>query len=399
MALVLPKKDETISEVIEEFTGVYTTQLTVPRTGEKVRVVYNHTPHKIVKNILQFLSKTGYVSMINVGGSGSGKTTWTNWLVHNLHLQKNFVIHWYSRKDVTNLFNILETMQKGVNHIMIFDDASFYLNSLKQEEIDAIESKLTHVRHDVGGEVITIFNIHYSKAIKKFFRNTPFYFLTSLTMDELTNFTDIWRQAKWKLRDFVYYYKDMMMSNGWEMKIDQWTGKSFYYVTDKPMRLGLANELGNTHFFMYYKDSCAYCDIEYKNKKIMDTRSFIDNLIKSNGEKRTVGLLRTYSFVMKGIKAISSRRLSIWNTISGIDRENKLDWVEINKMLDEDQPYKRRRTYIDKDLIKEKIAQLEKDAEIKVKADIQENESFKNDVDEAFESLPDVDFGESDPQN
>ena len=366
------------------YTGVKLTTLKIPSTGEEVRILGKHSPNLIIDSILQILSKTGYVAILNIGQSGTGKTTWTRWMVHNLHQKKNFVIHEYNREEIADMYNILDSLQVGVNHILVFEDASFYLNRLKPDELDQLESKLTHIRHDIKGEVICIFNIHYSKAIKKFFRNVPFYFLTSLSMDEFENFKDMWRHAKWKLKDFVYYWRQMMFTDGWDMVVDQWNNVRLHFETDKPLRLGLANENGFVHLFVYYQDQCNICSAESESKRVLNARQFIENLFKSYTVKNGRAILKQYIFARKGMKVLNSRSQSIWNAIAEIDRHNKLDWKEVNDILDSTFKVKRKRTYVKQEILDENIKRIEEDSMIKEELK-EEQKEFEKDVSDYLE--------------
>src|SRR3990172_5941690 len=347
------------------YTGVKLTTLRVPLTGQEVKILGKHSPNLIVGSILQILSKTGYVAILNIGQSGTGKTTWTRWLVHHLHQKKNFAIHEYNREEIADMYNILGSLKTGINHILVFEDASFYLNRLKSDELDQLESKLTHIRHDIKGEVICIFNNHYTKAIKKFFRNVPFYFLTSLSMDEFENFKDMWRHAKWKLKDFVYYWRQMTFTDGWDMVVDQWENIRLHFETDKPLRLGLANENGFVHLFVYYQDYCNICDPDSDTKRVLNARQFIENLFKSYTKEKGRAMLKQYLFTRKGMKVFDSKRQSIWNAIAEVDRHNKLDWKEVNDILDSTYRKKTKRTYIKKEILDANIKQIEDDSMIK----------------------------------
>lgn len=378
--------DEVADKKLEEYLGPKITKVII--NGKREKIYWKHTPNTIVENILQILNKTGYVAMLNIGQSGSGKTTWMNWLIHQLHQKRNFTIHKYNRGEIADMYNILDSLQVGVNHILCFEDASFYLNSLKPEDLDKIESKLTHVRHDIQGEVIAIFNIHYSKAIKKFFRNVPFYFLTSLSMDEFENFKDMWRHAKWKLKDFVYYWRQMMFTDGWDMVVDQWENIRLHFETDKPLRLGLANENGFVHLFVYYQDYCNICDPDSDTKRVLNARQFIDNLFKSYTKEKGRAMLKQYLFTRKGMKVFDSRRQSIWNAIAEVDRHNKLDWKEVNDILDSTFKKKTKRTYIKKEILDANIKQIEEDSMIKeeLKEELKdEQKEFETDVKDYLE--------------
>jgi len=378
--------DEVADKKLEEYLGPKITKVII--NGKREKIYWKHTPNTIVENILQILNKTGYVAMLNIGQSGSGKTTWMNWLIHQLHQKRNFTIHKYNRGEIADMYNILDSLQVGVNHILCFEDASFYLNSLKPEDLDKIESKLTHVRHDIQGEVIAIFNIHYSKAIKKFFRNVPFYFLTSLSMDEFENFKDMWRHAKWKLRDYVYYYREMMMTKGWAMEISKRDEIFLRYTTDEPFRLAFANENGFAHLFVYWKESCAICDEDYSTRRVLNETQLIKNIFDRYNEKRGRAMLYLYMFVRKGMKVLDSQRQSVWNAIAELDRNNRIQWDKVNLILNKTKKTSSKRTYIHKDILDENIKTIEENSDIKKIQEDQQKE-FERDVEEYVASIPD----------
>jgi len=340
------------------FTGVKTTLFKDPRDGQRYPIPVSMSPMPTVDRILTYSARTGFCGILCIGMSGTGKSTLARFLVHQLHQKKNFNIHWYERDDIQRLDKIIASLQKGLDHIIVMDDASFSLEQLKREDITKIAQKLTYVRHDVRGQVIVIMNIHYSKAISRFFRNVPFAFLTSITQEEVHTFQDVWPHGRWKFKDFAWYYQQMMFTDKWTFDVDRWENKTMTYRTDDPFRLGLAMEGNYIHFIVYLKDGCTLCDAQFDIKKIVNSKELVDYFVKSYGLPRARSILNLYAFTKHGQKALDSNRQAIWNSIADFDKNNKINWVnvvqELRKTLKS-----RRRTYVKKSVLKENAEQLE----------------------------------------
>lgn len=341
-----------------EWGGIKTTLFTDPNTSQKWPIPVSVSPTPTVGRILRYIDRTGFMGILNIGMSGTGKSTWSRMLVHMLHQQRHFIVHWYSRDDIQHLDQAIKSLEKGLNHIMVFDDASFSLDKLKKEDVMDIAQKLTYIRHEVKGQVIIMMNIHYSKAIQRFFRNVPFVFLTSITMEEVNTFMDTWPHGKWKFRDFAYYFHSMMMNGSWEFEVDKWAGKHVSYATDKPFRLGVAMEGNHIHFFFYLKTSCSLCDPSANSKRQIDSDQFVDHFVSSYGKDRARAMLRWYAFTRHGKKVIDSKRLAIWHTIAEYDKNNRIDWDVVNNVLDNTTTRKRRRTYLKKGQLDQDMKEL-----------------------------------------
>lgn len=332
-----------------EYHGVKTTLFRHPSTGEKFKIPAVFSPNPLADNVLNYLSNTGFVHVLSIGQSGSGKTTWTKYLVHQLHEKKNFQIHWYFRDEIQKLDKIIERLQKGVNHIIVLDDASFTLEELPREKVNEVAKKLTYIRHEVKSDVIVIMNIHYSKAIKKFFRSVPFTYLTSINMEEVNSFQDVFGgYSRYKLRDFSRFYQQMMLKGYWTIDIDKWNNKVQTYHTNRPFRVALANEVNYLHFFYYTKYSCDICDPDYQTKRVVDTAELVNSIKDKYGKDRTRSMLYMYMFTKHGIKTMDTKRQAIWNTIAELDRNNPIDWNDTFKYLKKNMSKKRARSYIKK---------------------------------------------------
>lgn len=343
----------------EEYHGVKTTLFRHPSTGERFKIPATFSPNPLADNVLSYLENTGFVHILSIGQSGSGKTTWTKYLLHQLHEKKNFQLHWYFRDEIQKLDKIIERLQKGISHVIVLDDASFTLEELPKEKVNEVAKKLTYIRHEVKSDVIVIMNIHYSKAIKKFFRSVPFTYLTSINMEEVNSFTDVFGgYSRYKLRDFSRFYQQMMLKKKWVIEIDKWNNKQQTYHTNKPFRIALANEVNHLHFYYYCKHSCDICDPDYQTKRVVDTADLVQSITNKYGKDRTRSMLNMYAFTKHGIKTMDTKRQSIWNTISDLDRNNPIDWDDVTKYLKRNMSKKRPRSYIKKSEYNESIDEI-----------------------------------------
>ena len=276
------------------------------------------------------------------------------------------VVDWFDQYDINSIDDIIRGLTVGVPHIIVFDDASFAMDDLPRKEVNKLAQVLTRIRHEVKANVISIINIHYSKAIAKYWRNIPFYFLTSISNEELGSYEDVFGTgSKWKLRDFSYMFHDMMLDGGWKIEIDAWTGEAYKYKTNKPFRIGLASELNRLHFFVYVKDSCKICDKEFDTKRVLSARDLVEQLVQSYNKPQTRSTLRYYLLTRKGISSAVDRRVrSLWHTISDLDRKNDIDFNEVLQILDETLVKKRKRLYNKKNEQEDRVKLIEKKSAI-----------------------------------
>jgi len=378
----------------KKWSGVKTTLYRDPNTLQQYPIPVNLSPNPTVDRIIRYVDHTGFVGILNIGMSGTGKSTLARMLVHKLHQKKNFVVHWYWRDDIQKMGTEIQNLEKGLNHIMIFDDASFSLDKLKKEQLNEIAQRLTFVRHDVKGSVIVMFNVHYSKGISRFFRNVPFVFLTSVTMSEVQSFQDVYPHARWKLRDFAWHYQNMMFNDQWTFEVDKWNNKSYTYRTDHPFRLALALEGNHVHFTVYLQESCASCNPEYNTKKLLNSQDLVDSIVSKYGKDRARAMIRLYSFARHGMKVIDTKRLSIWHTIAEYDKSNNINWKNVNNILDDQLTKKRRRTYVKAGKVQQDVKDLEDKSADATDADNKlttEQRELKEEITTAFDEIQTAD--------
>ncbi len=152
----------------------------------------------------------------------------------------------------------------------------------------------------------------------------------------------------------------MMFRKQWTIEMDRWNNKTVTYKTNQPFRLGLACEGNYLHFFLYTKNSCAVCDPDFEKKRIVDPKEMVDQLTSSYGVQNARSIMRLYSFAKHGKKVLDSTRTSIWHTLSEFDKNNSVDWDDVNRILDETMVNRRKRTYVKKQNMEETLEELNK---------------------------------------
>ena len=72
-----------------------------------------------------------------------------------------YQMHWFTGEDMFKMPKIIKSLTKGLNHFIVFDDASYTLEDASKTEMATLANALTKIRHDVKGKCIVWMNIHY----------------------------------------------------------------------------------------------------------------------------------------------------------------------------------------------------------------------------------------------
>ena len=184
-----------------------------------------------------------------------------------------------------------------------------------------------------------IMNIHYSKATMKFFRNQHFTFLTSVSVEEMGNFYDLFKDKMHVIRAFGKSYNKMMLKGYFEAPVSSFESTVIRYKTNEPFRVALVAEIADLHFMLYNKAECDKCKpLSGKEKKLPKS---IDEIIEKFGSlyKKTptqqlpnefvVGL-RYFAKIATGENTLSSVERSIWNGLTNIQKNGFTDWKGLN---------------------------------------------------------------------
>ncbi|MDE2024982.1 MAG: hypothetical protein KGJ07_00635 [Patescibacteria group bacterium] len=307
-----------------------------------VPLLQRHSLGVLVDEILSANELDQYTGILLIGKSGSGKSTLTGSLVHRLHQKFAYNVKWYKKKDIQNFVSIVKKLPK-TPHIIVFQDASYALNGLSDIQIEEIAAQLTFIRHNTQSRIIVIIQIHYSKAIEKFFRDTDITICTSITDNERTNIKALFGEHNsFKVDKFIKQYHDQKFKKYFRVNTSTWKKSGYIYKTNDPFRIALVSSIGECHSLLYPKESCAQCSESTLKGQFpkMSAQEAVSFMIESAGgdlnnlqttkSRAALAAIRSaarqYIFVNKGRKVLLSHVAAVWNTLAELDHNVNLDW-------------------------------------------------------------------------
>jgi hypothetical protein len=290
----------------------------------------------ICRRMINHNKSHGFTGCVLIGMSGSGKTTLTNTLLHYITdvYKENYTIHWFNGHHLIEIDKHIKKLQVGVPHILVFDDASYTLEDAGKTQMATLANALTTIRHQVKSRIIIFFNIHYSRATKKFFRNQHFTFLTSVTTEELGNLKDLFQDKMPVVRQFAKKYRQMALNGAFYVPLDYYTGKSAKYKINEPFRVGMVSEITDLHFFLYPRASCAKCvpggEKPFEPKT---TKELMNMLSKYKNQTAMISTLafwiKTHNIQKPGVDPLEGPYKSYWNFFEKVSRANPAPWHDI----------------------------------------------------------------------
>ena len=314
--------------------------------GKKVPVPARWHPHSVIKRIINDNKLGQYTGIVMIGQSGSGKTTLTRKLIHQIHtMGENYIVKWFNGKQMLNMDEHIRDLKVGHPHIMIFDDASYTLEDAKKADVAKLANALTTIRHTLKSRVIIFMNIHYSKATLKFFRNQHFTFLTSVSVEEMGNYTDLFKDKMHVIRAFGKSYNKMMLKGYFEAPVSSFERTTIRYTTNKPFRVCLVAEIADLHFMLYNRDECSFCDPKNMDSSINMVKkqpNTVDAIMdKFHGMYSAGGkgklpqsfstTLRFFTHIAQSKDSLSHAEKVMWNNLTNIGKAGFTDW---NGLLD-----------------------------------------------------------------
>lgn len=336
--------------------------------GKKIPIPARWHPTSVIKRIIAHNKLGQYTGIVMIGQSGSGKTTLTRKLIHEIICKQgeSYIVKWYNGHEMLKMDEHIKDLQVGTPHIMIFDDASYTLEDAKKADVAKLANALTTIRHTLKSKVIIVMNIHYSKATLKFFRNQHFTFLTSVSVEEMGNYTDLFKDKMHVVRAFGRQYNRMMLKGYFEAQVSSFEKRRITYTTNKPFRCALVAEIADLHFMLYNKDECPKCDPANMNRSInMIARqpNTIATIMEKMRDMYGVGssgslprafatTLRFFSKVAQSKDTLSKSERQMWNHLTNIAKSGFTDWEGLNDEVNKGRKKK-----------------LDKGKQIKVKAD------------------------------
>ncbi len=298
---------------------------------------------------------------------------------------ENYRVLWFTGADMLNIDKIINSCQVGLPHVFVFDDASYTMEDAKKEDVARLANALTTIRHHLKSRAIVIMNIHYSKATKKFFRNQHFTFLTSVTVEELGNYSDLFKSNMSTVKKFAKYYNQASLKGGFRLPVSSSTYDQLYYKTNEPFRLGLVAEISDLHFFLFDRQECETCNPNTV-KKLSDHSKLKDELVGKYGASKVRSVLQYFAMIYDNrtdgankqkIQYLNKDAIALWKNFADINRRIEVDW---GAMLEElrDERKVRKKTHRPKDnrrfankMVLDIMQEYEKEVENEKKRNIQ----------------------------
>lgn len=314
--------------------------------GSNYPLKIDNTVAKLVTGIINVSEASpdkSYTSIIMSGKSSSGKSTLTQTLCHRLSCTQKtkWNIKWFDRSNLLDLGKIIDSLEKGLRYILIFDDVSYVLDSdqVKPKQKQELAAKLTYIRHDLGGKVITIMNIHFMTALMPIFRDADFKVLTSMSYVDRKNWSGILgKQAEYQLNTFQKQYASQMKNHYFYVNgIKTQDGKGYAYYVNKPFRCALVSEMEGVRTLLYPKEGCEVCakkkSKEYKKRTITAEEFYKKAIRKYPLTARTA--IRYWAYFMLGRKDAlpKNNKLSIRNILKtaeefGVDEDQLIEHLK-----------------------------------------------------------------------
>jgi ABC-type dipeptide/oligopeptide/nickel transport system ATPase component len=301
----------------------------------------------VVKRMINHNKTHGFTGCVLIGMSGSGKTTLTQTILHKIHdYGENYVFKWFNGHQMLEIDKHISSLQVGVPHVMVFDDASYTLEDAKKETIAKLANAMTTIRHHVKSRVIAIFNIHYSRATKKFFRNQHFTFLTSITTEELGNMKDLFQDKMPAIRQFAKKYRQMALNGHFYMPMSIHDSRVIRYNINDPFRIGMVSEITDLHFFVYPRQVCDQCSpnqVKYEEKTTKEIITMLKQYKNQPSLLTTLGFwLKTHNYDM-GFDPLKGAHKSYWNFLNKLAQTYKVPWNEVYEALQAKNPKRKSR--------------------------------------------------------
>ena len=295
-----------------------------------VPLLQRHSIGKLAKEIVTANTHNQYTGVLLIGKSGSGKSTLTQTLVHRLHQKRSYAVRWFAKKDIRRFTDIIKNLPSAP-HILVFEDASYALRGMSDSQIEEIAAELTYIRHKLKHPVIVILQIHYSKAIEKFFRDTDITIFTSITDNERTNYLQLLgTHNSLKIRNFIRLYHNALFAGHFDFTWSSYTGEKYVYHTNNPFRPALVSSVGSCHFLLYPKEACGQCSLDGKfhGHPKLEPQVALDKLVQATNRTTARSTIRQYCFHKKGIKCLPTNTAAAWNVINEMARLYDIDWEE-----------------------------------------------------------------------
>lgn len=283
--------------------------------GYKSVLMVKQTMARLANDIYNHNMASKFTAVMINALPGSGKSTFDQHLVHELHLKNpQYRVYYFENKAITELDEILKTLPKYTPSILVFSDVSFILQKLPKSKVIDILDRLTRIREVLDPEnkktpSILITEYHYSFAVLKSIRQSPFKIYLSITDEERENYLkQMGYHNRQKILDYTRMYLASMRYGKWYVHNphdDINGGRPFWYYRDKPFRAALVSNFGELHLTFFHTISCEVC--RFKKNKIKPDVKFFQQYVEQQGYSAAKRALERFAYNMTGSKLMMEK--------------------------------------------------------------------------------------------
>lgn len=263
--------------------------------GEKI--AQWHNPKIMIDDILGENDTKQFSSIMIIGTPGTGKTTLSNFISHEIHTKDpSYLVINFGKKELLKFDKVMETLPNR-NLILKFDDVSLVFKHIKDpEQKTRILQTLTEIRHpqfeDTDRKVIVIANVHYQNALEKMWRSQGGWKIyTDMTTEEMQVFNAM-TKGKFKKKIDIFASTTLQQFRKKQFTVSLTVREQRTYVTNKPFRFVMCYDSSTIRFFLVPSEVCNLCDPKanlVKKEKVYP-REIINLMKKYYGKDGTAGL-------------------------------------------------------------------------------------------------------------
>ena len=312
--------------------------------GKRIPVPIRWHPNSVIRRIVEHNKRSQYTGVTMIGMSGTGKTTLTNKIIHQAHVMgESYIVKRFNGHEMMRLDEHIKKMKVGFPHILVFDDASYTMEDAKSADIARLANALTTIRHVLQSRVIIIINFHYSKATKKFFRNQHFTFMTSISVEELSNFQEMYKDKMNVVRQFARQYNNMVLRGSFQVPVSSFEKKVIRYKMNEPFRIAMVAEIADLHFMVYDRDGCSQCLPKNEAKKALKLETIneiVEHIVRVTPKGQSIRSTMQFfmTITLGNDKHLKGAHQSIWRHLNDINRSMDISdetWEKVYDKFDE----------------------------------------------------------------
>lgn len=241
-----------------------------------------HNPKLFIDDIIGENDTKQFTSILLIGSPGTGKTTLSTFIAHQIHNQANYFVYHFGRQELLKFDQVINNLPNQ-NIVLIFDDVSLIFKNIKDPaQRTKILTTLTEARHPnlekTERKVIVIANIHYMNSIEKMWRSQGSWkFYTDMSADEADVFNHMTKSRfKKKVEIFTKITLDQFRRKKFTISLTNKQEKTYHI--NNPFRFIMCYDNSSLRFFLVPEEFCNYCSKD--SHKLMKTQATPDEIIQ-----------------------------------------------------------------------------------------------------------------------